>query len=191
MLDRVRALWVANTDDVGPGGVWPAAVLSGCASAALFAASAWLALQSHSFGASIALGDWVALHAFVGLASGVFVTWLVVAGERYDRSLAAPGQGRVAAVRLSALVTCCACVCVAFTRPLDPRQALLLALACGAAALLIGALLVQLSRSTASAGLPRLDPLRVAPFTALLFVPLQDGATCDSLAEAWRVMLER
>jgi len=191
MFDRARALWAANTDDVGPGGVWPAAVLSGCASAALFAAGAWLALHQHSSGASVDLGDWIALHAIVGLASGVFVTWLIAAGERYDRLLAAPGQGRVAAVRLSALVACCACVCVAFTRPLDPRQTQLVALGCGAAALVIGALLVELSRRTAAAGLPRLDPLRVAPFTALLFVPLQDGATCASLAEAWRVMLER
>lgn len=185
-------LLIAATEDVGPGELWPVAVLSGAVSAAACAAGAWIAIEL-SFGRTgVELGDWVALHAIVGALAGVCVTLLLAAGWRVDAALVDPGARRAAAARLSALGAVAVCVCSGFSLRPAPEQALAIAAGLG---LGVSACALAALRIAASIGLertlPRFDPLRVAPLVALLIVPLQDGVACDSLGDAWRVMLGR
>lgn len=177
--------------DVGPGGVWPAAVLAGAVSAANCSAGAWLVLSATA-SAPFDFADWIALHALLGVVSGVLVTWLLAAGWRLDPLLGATAQRRAAAVRLSSLGAAAACVCFAFSARPQPVTAVSAAagLALGAA-LLLATTRLALRKGPSLAELPRLDPLRISALVALLLVPLQDGVDAPSLAEAWRVMLGR
>lgn len=192
MSFNASKLLIAATEDIGPGELWPVAVLSGAFSAATCAAGAWIALEFSSAGANVALGDWIALHASVGALAGVLVTWLVAAGRRIDGALLEAGSRRAAAARLSAIGAAAVCVCAGFWLRPERDQALAIAAGLG---LGVGACALAALRLAASIGrgrtLPRFDPLRVAPLVALLIVPLQDGVDCDSLGDAWRVMLGR
>jgi hypothetical protein len=201
MHDHARILLAANTSDVGPGELWPSAVLAGAATGAATALGAWCALEVALGRAPVGLGDWIALHASVGLLGGVLVTWILALGRRFDVALERPEERRAAAVRLSSLAAAATSLCFGFSMRPDLRQALALLAGLG-----IGAGIVFLAGNrvfgAAQArdgsplaplriGPPRLDPLRVAAFVALLLVPLQDGVECSSLGEAWRVMLGR
>jgi hypothetical protein len=197
MQDHARVLLAATTSDVGPGELWPSAVLAGATTAAALAAGAWVALDVAFGHANVAFGDWIALHASMGLVGGVLVTWILALGRRFDGALARPEQRRAAAVRLSSFAAAATSVCFAFALRPDLRQALAAAAGLGIGAafvVLAGRALVfgpAVQRGFGSLALPRLDPLRVAPLVALLLVPLQDGVECSSLGEAWRVMLGR
>lgn len=192
MSFNASKLLIAATEDVGPGELWPVAVLSGAVSAAACAAGAWIAMELSRAGASVSLGDWIALHASFGALAGVLVTWLVAAGRRVDVALFEAGSRRAAAARMSSLGAVAVCVCAGFWLRPEPHQALAIAAGLG---LGIGACALTALRLAASIGfgrsLPRFDPLRVAPLVALLIVPLQDGVDCASLGDAWRVMLGR
>lgn len=190
MRTHATQLLAAATDDVGPGESWPVAVLSGTFSAAALSAGAWFALERVTGRAEVALHEWIALHASAGLLGGVLVSALIRAGRSLDSALREPGHRRAAAARLSAVGALAVCICASFSLRPSALQALALALG-----LALGAGLCTLAslRLLGSLGrpLPRLDPLRVAPWVALLLAPLHDGVDCDSLGEAWRVMLGR
>ncbi len=196
MHDHARMLLAANTSDVGPGELWPSAVLAGAATGAGTALGAWCALEVAFGRASVGLADWMALHASVGMVGGVLVTWILALGRRFDVALARPEGRRAAAVRLSSLAAAATSLCFGFSMRPDLRQALALlaGLGIGAGVLFLAGNRVfgsPRTRDGSPLALPRLDPLRVAAFVALLLVPLQDGVECSSLGEAWRVMLGR
>ena len=190
MRTHATRLLAAATDDVGPGESWPVAVLSGAFSAALLSAGAWFALERVTGRAGVALHEWVALHAGVGVVGGVFASTLIGAGQRLDSALREPGLRRAAAARLSAVGALAVCVCAGFSLRPSALQALALAMGLALGAGLCALASLRLA-GTSTRSLPRLDPLLVAPWVALLLVPLHDGVDCDSLGEAWRVMLGR
>jgi len=186
----LRIPLASTTPDIGPGSVWPTAVLSGSASAAVLAASVWFSFDIAGARPAVPLDDWIAMHALLGLVAGVLVTWILRVGIRLDPLLESASERRAASARLSSIGAAATCVCFAFTAHGGPRSSALalLGLALGAAVVL-GTARFLLRGGASLSALPRLDPLRVAPLVALLIVPLQDGVDAPSLAEAWRVML--
>lgn len=190
MGNHATKLLAAATDDVGPGESWPVAVLSGAVSASLLSAGAWFALERLTGRAEVALHEWVALHASVGLLGGVLASALIGFGRGLDPALREPGLRRAAAARLSAVGAFAVCLCASFSLRPSALQALALALGLALGAGLCTLVSLRIAGSL-SRPLPRLDPLRVAPWVALLLVPLHDSIACDSLGEAWRVMLGR
>jgi hypothetical protein len=192
MAELAPIAFASAMPDVGPGGVWPAALLSGSVGGAMLAASAWVGIEASGVAPALAFGEWIAQHALWGAFSGIVATAVVVAGARFDASLASRGARRAAAARLALFGAALGLASFAMLAraPLE-----VLAIVLGAALAGFGgvALLARLwlHDVRALASLPRLDPLKVAAIVALLIVPLQDGAASASLREAWQVMLGR
>ena len=182
--------FASTTPDVGPGSVWPVAVLCGAVSAAVLAASAYVGVEASGVAPAFGFGAWVGQHALWGTLAGVAVTWILRLGHRLDPQLAEPSARRAAAARLATfgVLIGLACLAASSRAPLERLGFVAGALLAGIGALLYLARLWLRSLRRIVA-LPRLDPLRVAAVVALLLVPLQYESPGASLARAWRVML--
>ncbi|MCC7013938.1 MAG: hypothetical protein IT454_15385 [Planctomycetes bacterium] len=182
----------STVPDVGPGSVWPTALLCSTVSSAVFAAGAWVGVEACGIVPVFSFSAWVAVHALFGLGVGLAVTVVLSLGRRIDPALHSSTAARAAAVRLSVFGVALGVAAFAMLSraALVPLLSSLTAMGASCAGLLLLAKF-WLRRIDRLFALPRLDPLRVAGIVAFLLVPLHDGSMTASLGAAWAVMLRR